>query len=132
MLKVSNKDTNYWIQTYLTPRSSVSVANFEYVNAGWEHVVLLLNTCLNACFQRGFLCKFCHKVSIYLFLANTNLGSSCSVFFKAQRNSRHSVKIEAWFSQRRNLAVQIRVILTPKRRKDTTEYSDSDTSIHHM
>ena len=28
-------------------------------------------------------------------------------------------------------AVQIRVILTPKRRKDTTEYSDSDTSIHH-
>ena len=28
-------------------------------------------------------------------------------------------------------AVQIRVILTLKRRKDTTEYSDSDTSIHH-
>ena len=42
-----------------------------------------------------------------------------------------SLKIETWLSQRRNLAVQIRVILTPKRRKDTTEYSDSDTAIHH-
>ena len=47
MLKVNNKDTTttpvasfwylYWLlSTYFTPYSSVSIVNFEQVNAGWD------------------------------------------------------------------------------------------------
>ena len=35
MFKVNNKDT----RTYFTPCSSVSIVNFEQVNAGWEWLV---------------------------------------------------------------------------------------------
>ena len=41
MLKVNNKDTRTMplaYKTYLTPCSSVSIVNFEQVNAGWESV----------------------------------------------------------------------------------------------
>ena len=31
-----NKFVNYLARTYLTPCSSVSIVNFEHVNAGWE------------------------------------------------------------------------------------------------
>ena len=49
MFKVSNKDTTTtpmasfwylycWLWTYFIPFSSVSIVNFEQVNAGWESV----------------------------------------------------------------------------------------------
>ena len=47
MFKVNNKVTSIWhlsgifivnlLLTYFTPCSSVSIVNFEQVNAGWAH-----------------------------------------------------------------------------------------------
>ena len=43
MFKVNNKDTrttplaSFWYLCYFTPFSTVSIVNFEQVNAGWDH-----------------------------------------------------------------------------------------------
>ena len=38
MFKVNNKDTRTTPVAYFTPRSSVSIVNFEHVIAGWALV----------------------------------------------------------------------------------------------
>ena len=77
------------------------------------------------------LCKFSLKVSIYLFPANKNLGKCYFVFFKTQRNSILSVSKD-WnmvpIEEEPCSANQGNT--DSEKRRYTTEYIDSDTSLH--
>ena len=46
MFKVNNKDTRTYFNFKITPCSTVSTVNFEYVIAGWE-VTLYLSLKIN-------------------------------------------------------------------------------------